>query len=147
MLRFSERDAHDFAAKRERFVTGAAPRTPRDVPVLTHKVPPPLERDVQGAILGLLQAHHKVACAWRQNTGGAWLGPVGAERYVRFAFKGCSDILGMLKGGRFLAIEVKRPGVDPTGDQLEFLGRVHRGGGLAFVARDVDDVVAKLAAA
>jgi hypothetical protein len=64
----------------------------------------------------------------------------GAKRFVRFAFPGCSDILGQLRTGHFLAIEVKRPSTGPTDDQAAFLAQVNAAGGLGLVARSVDDV-------
>lgn len=110
------------------------------------KVPKPLERDIQAAVLEVLSVHPKVAFAYRFNTGAAtFRGADDVERFVKFAFKGCADVLGMLKGGRFLACECKRFGEHPTPDQQAFLLSVARGGGLAFVARSVDDVLRALA--
>ena len=54
--------------------------------------------------------------------------------------KGISDILGIYEG-RFLAIEVKRPGGRLSQYQKEFLKRVRDEGGIAIVARSVDDVI------
>lgn len=62
----------------------------------------------------------------------AWQGPMST--------KGISDILGALPGGRLLAIEVKMPGKKPTALQQRFIDAVNRAGGLAIVARCVDDV-------
>lgn len=56
---------------------------------------------------------------------------------------GIADILGCYKG-RFLAIEVKRNGKEPTELQQAFLDAVKEAGGIAFVARSVDDVIAAL---
>lgn len=53
--------------------------------------------------------------------------------------KGVSDIIGIYKG-RFLAIEVKKPGAKPTNHQWNFLKAVHENGGIALVARSVEDV-------
>jgi hypothetical protein len=54
--------------------------------------------------------------------------------------RGVDESLGMWIRARFLAIEVKRPGENPTPEQQAFLERVKRAGGLGFVARSVDDV-------
>jgi hypothetical protein len=43
---------------------------------------------------------------------------------------GISDIIGIYKG-KYLAIEVKRPGLDPTDKQQIFLERVYNEGGFA----------------
>ena len=68
------------------------------------------------------------------------------SRFIRFGFKGCSDIIGQLKDGRFLAIEAKRPGGLPTPDQINFMLKVARHKGVAFVAQSLADVEAKFAA-
>lgn len=60
------------------------------------------------------------------------------------SFKGISDIIGVLPDGKFLAIEVKRPGRKPTERQKQFLEQVKAAGGVAFVAYNVEDVAKKL---
>ena len=54
--------------------------------------------------------------------------------------KGVSDILGVLPGGRALAIEVKNSNGKATEHQRQFLEDVARAGGLSFIARSVEDV-------
>ena len=56
---------------------------------------------------------------------------------------GVSDILGILKNGKLLAIEVKSKTGRLTGDQRVFLERIKDNGGLAFVARSISDVINK----
>jgi hypothetical protein len=46
----------------------------------------------------------------------------------------------MPKTGRFLAIEVKRPGGKPTPEQLQFIDTINQAGGLAFVAHSIEEV-------
>lgn len=96
----------------------------------------PLERDELRACLEYLQTHPLVAWAVRMNVGAMR----DEERFVQFGFTGCSDILGMLKGGRFLAFEVKRKGKKPTDDQAAFLKKVAEGGGLAWYGT-IDDCI------
>lgn len=98
------------------------------------------ERQVLRACLNALQVHPKVAFAWRQNVGGF----VNKARTIRFAFKGCSDILGCLKGGRWLAVECKATGKKPSDDQLAFLGRVNASGGLGICVDDVAQLLRAL---
>lgn len=64
----------------------------------------------------------------------------------KFSLKGVSDIVGILPGGRFLAIEVKRPGNERgvTLEQRAFIDRINKSGGLAFVATSISDVRARL---
>lgn len=57
--------------------------------------------------------------------------------------KGISDILGIFRG-RFLAIEVKRPGLNLTEHQTRFIERVNAEGGIGFKAYSTQDVIEKL---
>jgi len=104
----------------------------------------PLERDVQAAILILLRLHPKVAWAYRVNTGAMVVPEDGRRkrRFVRFMFPGCSDIIGQMRDGRFLAIECKRPGARTDAqrleDQAQFLALVRAHGGVAGMAFSVD---------
>ena len=59
------------------------------------------------------------------------------------SIKGIADILGIYQG-RFLAIEVKRPGLKPTSDQQAFLENVNEAGGIGFVAWFPEDVIREL---
>jgi len=68
---------------------------------------------------------------WKQ-----WQGPMSQP-------KGVSDIIGIYRG-KFLAIEVKRPAAKLTMAQAKFLTRVEDHGGIAFVAKSLDDVIYKL---
>ena len=103
----------------------------------------PSEAQILRAILALLRHHPKVASHWRQNSGTfAERNRDGSTRYIRAnTAKGMSDIMGVLKDGRTLAIEVKsrtgrmRPG------QEEFLQTIRSAGGVAGVCRSVDDAV------
>ena len=88
-------------------------------------------------VLKALRAHPAVSWAERQNTGSARIG----GRFVRFGWPGCADVLGQLRDGRFLAVEVKGPTGKLRPEQAVFLERVRAGGGVAFVARDCRDVL------
>lgn len=57
--------------------------------------------------------------------------------------KGVSDIL-CCHNGRLIAIETKVPGKYPNPDQREFIRRINESGGLAFVARSLEDVIETL---
>ena len=100
------------------------------------------ERDVLAAVLAYLATQsRRVAWYSRMNVGAMErTGSDGSPRVIRFAFKGCSDIIGQMHDGRFLAIECKRPGKLPTADQWSFLSQVTRGNGVAIVATSIDDV-------
>ena len=87
-------------------------------------------------VLKALRAHPAVSWAERQNTGSARIG----GRFVRFGWPGCSDVLGMLHDGRFLAVECKSPTGRLRPEQTVFLERINKAGGVAFVARGCRDV-------
>ena len=102
----------------------------------------PSEAEILKAIMALLKRHPKVAKVWRQNSGTARYQYGNKTSFVRFnSARGMSDIMGILKTGRTLAIEVKaRKGIVHE-HQQQFLDDINAGGGLAFVARSVDDVI------
>lgn len=91
-------------------------------------------------VLQTLRHHPAVAWVRRQNSGVARIG----DRFVRFGWPGCPDLLGQMKGGRLLAVEVKASGGQLRLAQAEFLSLVRRFGGVAFVARDCRDVQREL---
>ena len=101
----------------------------------------PTEAEILRAIIQLLHRHPRVAQCWRQNSGTFQeRNRYGSTRYIRAnTQKGMSDIMGILKDGRTLAIEVKsrtgrmRPG------QEEFLQTIRQAGGVAGVCRSVED--------
>ena len=66
----------------------------------------------------------------------SWQGPMSQPR-------GVADIIGCYQG-RFLAIEVKRPGRKATPEQARFLSEVCKAEGIAFVAHSVEEVKAGL---
>lgn len=57
--------------------------------------------------------------------------------------RGIPDIWGVLKGGRFFGIEVKTEKGKLSFEQGEFINNVRAQGGIAFVARSVEDVIAR----
>jgi hypothetical protein len=86
------------------------------------------EKAITQAIRGLLKS---LGIFHWKNHGG----PMGA--------KGVSDILGCYQG-RMLAIEVKTDRGRLSDDQQRFIDNVNAAGGLAFVARSIDDVIVSL---
>ena len=94
------------------------------------------EGDLVRACLAYLEAAG--VFAWRNNSGMAMLpGRGGKPQPVRFGgMPGASDILGVLLGGRFLAVECKVGKGKLSEAQRRFLERVDQMGGLALVVRD-----------
>lgn len=99
-----------------------------------------LESDIQKACLDYLAM--RGIFAWRQNQGAIPLADGGFRRFN--GMKGQSDIIGICPDGRFLAIEVKRPGNKPTEDQWQFIENIQKHGGVAMWVRSVDEMEADL---
>lgn len=91
-------------------------------------------------VLAALRSHPAVSWCERMNTGAARIG----DRFIRFGFPGCPDVLGQLKDGRLLGVEVKSRTGRPSPEQALFLERIRTAGGVAFVARSLCDVHAAL---
>lgn len=112
-----------------------------------------LEGDIQGQIIAYLrheQARGRVVWFERSNGGGGRV----AGRWVWFyrlfllgkepVSNGKADIVGMLPGGRFFALEVKQRGKKATADQREYLAAVAGGGGIAATVRSFQDAKREL---
>lgn len=81
------------------------------------------------------------AFAWRQNSAALPVKDRYGERTIRCtSINGVSDILGILPGGRLVAVECKRAGNMPSNDQRDFLDAVNRRGGLGLVVYDAIDL-------
>ena len=115
-----------------------------------------LERDIQKSILQYLTYAPQVAWAARINSGATLAEYKGKKRFIRYnSLRGCPDIMGQLKDGRHLAIEVKKPdwkGVsqaqDATGrrerTQEAHIKLVNDNGGVAMFASSIDGVKERL---
>jgi penicillin-binding protein-related factor A (putative recombinase) len=89
----------------------------------------------------------KKACLEYLKLRGAyvWVNNTGAlrdkkNRPVFFGKVGSSDILGVLPGGKFIAVECKAPKGRLSDHQIEFLNEIEKMGGVAIIARSVDDI-------
>lgn len=87
-------------------------------------------------VLKALNAHPAVAWCERMNSGAARIG----NRFVRFGWVGAPDVIGQLRDGRLLGVEVKSRTGRPSPEQSLFLERIRAAGGIGFVARDCRDV-------
>jgi len=103
------------------------------------------EKDIENLLLKYLNILPSTF-AWKNNSTGIYDAKRGCYRKQqnKWAINGVSDILGV-HHGRLLAIEVKTPSGKVTAEQQEFIDRVQREGGIAFVARSVADVRQMLA--
>ena len=89
----------------------------------------PKEQNIQTSIMNYIS-----------SIGGL---PIKFNNMGIYAKAGVSDILACIKG-RFVAIEVKRPGNKPSAVQSQFITAVNSIGGLAFWADNLQDVKDKL---
>ena len=96
------------------------------------------------------QARGRVVWFCRVNGGLAQYGQQRIRNYVLHlrgvepSGKGYADLHGMLPGGRYFALEVKRPGEEATPEQARFLATVCAGGGIAVVVRSFEDAARAL---
>lgn len=76
---------------------------------------------------------------WRNNTGVGR--SLSGQRVIRFGLVGSADLLGILRGGRFLAVEVKTKRGRQSKAQRNFQRMIESMGGVYVLARDVQTVV------
>jgi hypothetical protein len=102
------------------------------------------EKEIQNQILEYL--YNRGVFCWRQNTVGVYDEKRGCyiRNNSRYVIRGVSDILGVLPNGRILAIEVKSRKGKVSPDQEAFLKNVLLKGGVAILARSLEDVIAEL---
>ena len=89
--------------------------------------------------------HYRGHFVWRNNTGAvsrAYITKKGVHKtsFWRAGIKGSSDIVGIAKDGKMIAVECKMPGKHATRAQKDFLGKVETRGGYAIVARSILDL-------
>lgn len=87
------------------------------------------EQDIQTSIMNYIS-----------SIGGL---PLKFNNIGIYAKAGVSDIIACIKG-RFVAIEVKRPGNKPSALQENFINAINSIGGFAFWADNLQDVKDKL---
>ena len=110
---------------------------------LERQQPRHLDRKEAAALVEVLKAlrtHPAVAWCERMNSGAVRIG----GRFLRFGWPGCPDVLGQLNDGRLLGVEVKGPAGKLRPEQAVFLDRIRAAGGVAFMARDLRDVLREL---
>lgn len=89
---------------------------------------------------------------WRNGTGQAWHGKVihKAGQQVTLSDArmqpygicvGSSDLIGITPDGRFLAVEVKTATGRVSKEQQTFIDAVRRSGGIAGIARSIEDAL------
>jgi len=107
-----------------------------------------LEKSILNEIL--LELPKLGVTVFRANAGSAWASnditslPDGSKllrnaRPFTALVPGFSDIFGLTKSGRFVAIEVKQPGKRPTVQQQHFIDFITKSGGISGIAHSVDE--------
>ena len=94
------------------------------------------ESAVLTSVLKYLGHRSAVRC-WRNNTGRI------ADRHgrvVSFGLVGSADVIGMRRGGTFLAVECKSSTGRQSEAQRNFQKMVESMGGLYLLVRDVSDL-------
>lgn len=101
------------------------------------------EKEIENQILNFLT---KIGIfAWKNQSTGIYdpVKKVYRKSNNRHHIKGVSDILGIING-RFLAIEVKSENGTLSPEQRIFIARINSEGGIAFVARGINQVAREL---
>jgi len=98
------------------------------------QISPITEADIQKNVLEYLTAMG--IKAWRNNSG--------RRGRVSYGHKGSGDIIGCLPNGRFLSIEIKKPGGSESKDQINFKEEIKKNNGLAIVVKSVKEVDEKI---
>lgn len=96
------------------------------------------ETNIKNAILDYLK-YRKIFC-WLTNTQGNFNKFTNTFYKNPRLLRGVSDIIGIMPDGKFLAIEVKSEKGKISDYQKEFLNNIRERNGIAFVARNIDDV-------
>ena len=98
-----------------------------------------MEKETQKAIIKYLNlSGHYV---WRNNSGMVFSEYKGKKRMWSVGLKGSSDIIGIAKDGKFIAVEVKAKKNKASLYQQMFLAEVKKKGGYAIVAYSLEDVM------
>jgi len=95
------------------------------------------ETELVAACVATLKANG--CLVWRQNSGG-FTDDEGRYVAMQWGIKGVSDIIGLLPGGRFLAVEVKWRSGALRPHQEDFLKAVNEAGGLGVVVRSIAEL-------
>ncbi len=96
------------------------------------------ESEIQNQILDWLN-RNKIF-AFRVNTTGVFDPKKNIYRSLgKFSLRGVSDIIAV-KDGKIICIEVKSKIGKPSDEQRAFINKIISCGGIAFIARNIDDV-------
>jgi len=99
-----------------------------------------LEKEIENLILDYLS--YRPGYYWKNQSVGIYDPTKRKFRKSnnRHHILGVADILGVKNDGQFVAIEVKTKKGRLSDNQKAYLQKVEANGGLAFVARSIEDV-------
>lgn len=80
---------------------------------------------------------------WKNATGVARAFD-NPDRVISFGLPGSPDIIGIMKGGRWLGIEVKTSNAKQSKEQKKFQAMIEKFGGLYILARCVESTLQKI---
>jgi penicillin-binding protein-related factor A (putative recombinase) len=102
------------------------------------------EKAIENSILSFLKFNG--IFAWKVESQGTYDAAKGIYRRKQSVhhLRGVSDIIGLLPSGRLFACEVKSEKGRLSEHQKAFLENIKLNGGIAFVARSIDDVAMNL---
>ena len=100
------------------------------------------EQGIQKVIIDYLKL--KKFIVFKHRNVGIYKQATGSYIPLSFGEKGISDIIACSPKGTFIAVEVKKPGGNPSPDQLDFLARINASGGIGILAYSLDDVLGKV---
>jgi len=92
------------------------------------------ESKIESAILEYL-VWLNIGFFWKNTSGGFYDGTRFRKHVSPFAIKGTSDILGVIYGGRLVALEVKSKTGKSTPEQEAFIKKVRSLGAVGGVVR------------
>jgi hypothetical protein len=76
---------------------------------------------------------------WKNHTGLAT--PIGRSQPMHFGLPGSADIIGILKNGKFLAIECKTGAAKQSKKQIKFEKMIRTFCGVYLLVRESDSVL------
>ena len=85
------------------------------------------ESDIQSQIMIALGNHPEVAWVYVTSAGSFRV----RGGYMTVGVKGMPDILGQMRNGKMLGVEVKKPKQTPSPEQYEFLEMMTKNGAIA----------------
>lgn len=98
----------------------------------------PLEKDIQFSVCDYLA--RKRYFFWRQNTSGIYDPVKGIHRRAsKWALAGVPDII-VIKDGKFIGLEVKRPTTVQNEAQKNFERETKLAGGEYHIIRSIEDI-------